>query len=127
MDYKRKYREILCGYERYSFSEEVLKRNEGMLDCILLDRQACERCDGEHCLTTINSPYAKQWKGYRDLCHKSIKLYDRPAERVYPCPGPDQRKRDILEQIQTPRVLAGAEQWEEEKNEIDPGSEKGES
>jgi len=112
--YKEKYREILIGFEKFSFTEEQLKNGEGMLDHVLADRRACEKCDGENCLTSVNDPYSQvQWRGYQGLCVKSAHIYGRPVEIVYPCPGPDVRKRQILDAMTAPQsVLAGGQQWE---------------
>ena len=114
MTLKEKYRPVLTGFFHYDWPEELLKRHEGMLDHVLSDRRACEKCDGEDCLTSINDPYSPvKWKGFMELSHRGAKLYNRPCEQVRKCPGPDERKQRILDSMKAPEsVLAGGKQWE---------------
>lgn len=111
---KVKYREVLIGYERYSFTEEQIYEERYEFDLALKDLKACEECDGELCRTITNhrcsNPYYHQFKpctdecyplnlnfrGYYALWHKGCRQEGRPVFAVHLCPGPAERKEQLL-------------------------------
>lgn len=114
-DPKILYRKVLAGFEKYSFTEKQLKQVESELEIAHLDLEACENCDGEYCMTSINHKcrnsymhqvkktgicdvdcYPQQFRGYYGLQHKGCRMYDRPSFAVYQCPGIEERKTMII-------------------------------
>jgi hypothetical protein len=142
---KNKYRDILVGYEKYSYDEKTLLRYQGDLDNVLVDQLACMRCDGIICKSSLNhhckNPYqhlykkdrlcgdecySNTYKGYYGLHKAACRNSEHPGFAVFECPGPKERKKGLVEQLQTAKyddsqaplpVLAGARQWEENDDE----------
>ncbi len=104
---KKRYREVLVGFEKFSFSDEQLMASKHDLDLALQDLEICKQCKGGNCRTTANtknyippgsnkeftyyggSPY------YFALHEYDCRFYQQPCFRLFECPGWDQRKVDI--------------------------------
>ncbi len=111
---KAKYREVLIGFERYSFTEEQIYEADRDFELAAADLEACQECDGELCKTIVNhrcsNPYWHQLRGnhctddcyplqnraYYALEHKGCTMYGRPTFAVHMCPGPLERKEELL-------------------------------
>jgi len=113
---KAKYREVLIGFEKYSFSEEQIRVNEGYFESALRDLEACQECDGSICRTTVNHRCARPYLHHEDirrcgdecfgnerayiaLYRAGCATYKAPVFAVHLCPGAAERKRQILEAI----------------------------
>ena len=111
---KTRYREILIGFERYSFTEEQIYETRHDFELALHDLAACKACDGEICKTMNNhrcsNSYWHHQKGrpctdacyplrnraYYALDHRGCNTYERPTFAVHLCPGPLERKEQML-------------------------------
>ena len=129
---KNKYWIALAGFEKYAFTDEQIRLAEGSLGSAIEDIAACENCDGETCMTSINhrcrnrylhfitrtgkcdeNCYPEQFRGYYGLHHAGCRLYSGPSFAVHRCPGPEERKQQIItSRTPAPEVMAGARQWE---------------
>ncbi len=114
MSLKNKYREVLTGFERYSFTEQQIFEARHDFNLAAQDLQACQECNGELCRTIINhqcaNPYRHAAKdrpctddcyplrnrAYYALDHRGCNMYERPTFAVYLCPGPLERKEQML-------------------------------
>jgi len=111
------YREVLIGFERYSFTEEQVRLNEGDFESALNDLQACKECDGEICRTTVNYRCKRPHRHYENrhrcgdecypgtdrayiaLYHAGCAVNNAPVFAVHRCPGVTERKKMILDAI----------------------------
>ena len=112
---KQKYRDVLVGFEKFSFTEGQILNSLGEFDAALKDLQACKECDGgEICRTTINYKCAHPYwhtEGQgkcRDECYPgkqrmyyalyklACEKYQMPMFAFFYCPGVAQRKEQIL-------------------------------
>lgn len=111
---KLKYRELLIGFERYSFTEQQIYEARHEFEQALQDLRACQDCDGELCRTMNNhkcsNPYWHQQQGkpctdacyplrnraYYALHHRGCAMYGRPSFAVHMCPGAVERKEELL-------------------------------
>ena len=41
---KQRYKDVLCEFERFSFSEEQIRINQGLFEIALNDLHACQKC-----------------------------------------------------------------------------------
>ena len=115
---KVKYRKILIGFERYSFTEKQIYEARHEFEMALADFEACHKCDGSLCRTGLNyrcsNPYwhqackhpctdecypSPQFRGYYGLWHKGCRSENRPIFAVHECPGSAERKEQILERM----------------------------
>ncbi len=116
---KIEHREVLIGFEKFSFTEDQLKDTESDFQMAQHDLRICQECDGESCMTSINykcinpfwhqvqkqakcgpACYESNFQGYYALHKTGCALYDRPAFAIYRCPGAEARKQEILEAMQ---------------------------
>ena len=114
---KIKYREVLVGYEKYSFTEEQLREAEFDFELALPDLKACQACNGDLCRTIINrncnNPYwhavnarpctdecyPLTMRAYYGLHHEGCGTYERPSFAVNKCPGVEKRKEQLVGQM----------------------------
>lgn len=112
---KSKYFELLIGFERYSFTDAQIYEARYEFEQALDDLEACKRCDGETCRTSLNykccNPYWHQqrgnactaecypltFRGYYGLWQKGCRTQEKPVFTVHKCPGPAERKEQLLE------------------------------
>lgn len=111
---KSRYREVLIGFERYSFTEKQVFEARHEFELALHDLAACQNCTGELCKTMNNhrcsNTYWHQQRGqpctdacyplrnraYYALNHRGCTTYERPTFAVHLCPGPVERKEQLL-------------------------------
>lgn len=115
---KFKYRQVLIGFEKYSFSEQVIRQFEPDFELALHDYEACQDCEDALCKTSLNYKcsdwykhlkaktekcndkcYPQVFRGYYALHHKGCSMYNRPAFAVFPCPGVVERKEQIIQAL----------------------------
>lgn len=114
---KNKYREVLIGFERYSFTEAQIYEARHEFEAALADFRACHGCEGDICRTSVNyrcsDPYWHQqcgnpcteecwpqhFRGYYGLWHRGCRIQERPVFAVHKCPGSAERKEQILERL----------------------------
>jgi len=130
MNPKLKYREVLIGFEHYSFSEDDIRLDQALFDAALHDVLACARCDGMNCRTYGNVRWRRNARPYEPdveyidgprmyvaLSSRSIEFYAtkngkgttyRPHFAMYHCPGVAERKRWLKERV-VDRAHAGPE------------------
>ena len=120
---KFKYRSVLVGFEKYSFSEQDIRLREPDFEQVLHDYNACENCEGTLCKTSLNYKcsdwykhlkaktekcndkcYPQVFRGYYALSHKGCSLYQKPSFAVYPCPGVVERKEQIIQAMMSARA-----------------------
>lgn len=94
---KAKYREVLIGFERYNFTEEQIYEADRDFELAAADLEACKACDGESCKTMVNHHCDNPGhRAYYALWHKGCRTYGRPTFAVHMCPGPLERKEELL-------------------------------
>lgn len=111
---KNRYREVLMGFERYSFTEAQIYEARHEFELALKDLKACKVCEGELCKTMNNhrcsNSYWHHQKGrpctdacyplrnqaYYALDHRGCNTYERPTFAVHLCPGTLERKEELL-------------------------------
>lgn len=116
---KQKYREVLTGFEQFSFTEEQILNSQGEFDMALKDLQACKECrGGEVCRTVLNhkcaNPYwHTQEHGGKcgDACYpgknrlfyalhkRACENHGTPMFAFFHCPGAAKRKEKILDAL----------------------------
>lgn len=120
---KFKYRQVLIGFEKYSFSEQVIRQFEPDFELALHDYEACQDCEDALCKTSLNYKcsdwykhlkaktekcndkcYPQVFRGYYALHHKGCSMYNRPTFAVFRCPGPAERKQQILRALMSGRA-----------------------
>ncbi len=114
MTLKHKYRHILIGFEKYSFSEQTINAFDPEFEMVLNDRDACQNCDGKVCRSWLNqdcSDWYRHLKTRQEKCNNncypqaSRKYYalwhkgsttNKPSFAVFRCPGTAERKEQIV-------------------------------
>lgn len=124
MSFKHKYRNVLIGFEKYSFSEQVVSALEPDFEMALHDYNACQNCDGKACRTWLNHScsdwyrhlktreekcneacYPQTFRGYSALWYKGSRD-GRPGFAVHPCPGVAVRREQIVAALTSYRRYA---------------------
>lgn len=124
MSLKHKYRNVLIGFEKYSFSDKAIDVFEPDFEMALHDYNACQNCDGKACRTWLNHQcsdwyrhlktregkcnetcYIQTFRGYYALWHKGIRD-GRPAFTVLACPGVVERREQIVAALTSFRRFA---------------------
>ena len=114
MSFKHKYRNVLIGFEKYSFSEQVVSALEPDFEMALHDYNACQNCDGKACRSHLNHScsdwyrhqktreekcnepcYPQTFRGYYALWHKGSRD-GRPVFAAFACPGLVERREQIV-------------------------------
>lgn len=106
MSLKNRFREVLVGFEKFSFSEEQVSEAKYDFEMALTDLEACKKCRGGKCKTTANTKtfvasggevveYYGDMAYYAALHEGDSKYYNRPSFRLFECGGWDKRLLDI--------------------------------
>lgn len=117
MDLKPLYRDVLTGFEKYNFSERVIRARSGDFEMAAHDLDACKRCNGGLCKTSLNHDcqnwewhlklrrekcgdecYPQKMRGYFGLWRKHCGE-DDPVFAVHYCPGVTKRQDLIVESM----------------------------
>lgn len=114
---KIKYREVLAGFEKHSFTADQVEQNEPDFALSLADSNACQTCAGDLCKTMINHRcnkphwhnmqgrpctdecYPLSMRGYYGLHYEGCRDYEKPSFAVHKCPGAEVRKKKLVEQM----------------------------
>ena len=96
---KSQYREILIGFEEFSFSEQQISEYLSDFRAAEHDYKRCLHCRvgtsaAMHCSTFVGDARAK---GYYALDRKGCSMYKRPSFAVHKCPGPVERREQIAQ------------------------------
>ncbi len=115
--YKNTYRQVLTGFERYSFTEDELAHVKHDLAWALEDLVSCANCEGKICKTVINKrefkkygsdviyiSYKEKSRYYYALHHGDCDDCKKPKFRVFKCPGPLNRKVQIKDSMTSKRT-----------------------
>mgnify|MGYP001144593736 CR=1 FL=1 len=121
---KQMYRQVLIGFEEFSFDEKQILSCEGEFSFALHDLKACLSCDGkcrtsinfkcanprEHCETGIHTGecYPGNSQMYYALYYRACKDYKLPIFAFFYCEGPEWR-RAIISQLRESRKHSDAE------------------
>lgn len=122
MNLKHQFQEVLTGFEKYSWDEQVIKRHAGDFETALKDLQACKKCEGV-CKTDFNHAcsswfehfklgrpctdecYPEKFRGYYALNKIGCAAYNLPSFKVFRCPGRAQRLEQIVQTMTSLREV----------------------
>ena len=120
---KKKYLPVLSGHERtLSVSESDIFLNQGELDIVLHDYNACLACEDTGKCRAFHGlrMYGERW--YYDLYPKAMKKTKKLHFAIHKCPGPEKRKLMISERLTTKRTDIPAGFYEYAGKDADPFS-----
>ena len=111
---REKYRDLLVGFEKFSFTEEQILAAIGEFDLALSDLRTCEACDGDICKTVNNHRckhlywhtlgpgkcdekcYPQRGQMFYALYKSACASYKMPIFAMFECPGVAERKEELL-------------------------------
>ena len=114
-----KFREVLTGFEQYSFTSRQLAEYQFDLEHCASDLAACKSCDGNLCRTIQNKNccdpewhiqpnrrcgddcYPQKNRAYYALYHHGCRMYGGPSFAVHMCPGVIERKNRLRNKMQS--------------------------